>query len=78
MAWLGRAAGKEPPRVPAGGRAFASLDGQKWSVRVQMPGEEPTSDCRKISPTFDLQTTAYAFLDWVEGGAEFHYPEGDA
>ncbi|WP_267396720.1 MULTISPECIES: hypothetical protein [unclassified Sphingomonas] len=78
MGWLARLVGKQPPRVPFGGRAFVSLDGKRWSVRVQMPGEEPTSARRRISPKFDLQTTAYAFLETVEGKGDFHYPEGDA
>lgn len=81
MGWLGRLVGKEPPKVPAGGRAFADMDryGQRWCVRVQMPGDQPDSRCKRIGPTFRLQTTAYAYLAWVTGeAATFSYPEGEA
>lgn len=82
MGLFGRLASKKPPRVPAGGRAFASqdnVDGSKWSVRVQMPKQDPTSDCLRISPTFHYQTTAYAYLDWVTGAAtSFTYPPSEA
>lgn len=81
MGWLGRLVGKEPPRIPPGGRAFVDMDGfgQRWCVRVQLPGQELDSRCKRISPTFYLQTTAYAFLDWVTGeAATFSYPEGEA
>ncbi len=69
------------PTIPPGGHAFASMDapdGSRWSVRVQMPGEEPTRECRRISPEFVHQTTAYAWLDSITGGAAFVYPAGEA
>lgn len=83
MGWFGRLTGKQPPVIPAGGRAFASqddLDGNSWSVRVAMNGEEPTPRCKKISPTFHYQTTAYSYLDWVldPKGHPFQYPAGEA
>lgn len=68
------------PTIPAGARAFVymSVDGRQWSVRVAMPGEEQSARCKRVSPVFALQTSAYAWLDWIEGGAEFVYPEGKA
>lgn len=82
MSLLGRLIGKTPPKVPAGGRAFASQDdtaGHVWSVRVALGDEDPTPQCKRISPVFTLQTTAYAYLDWVTGeAASFTYPSGKA
>jgi hypothetical protein len=80
MGLLGRLIGKEAPHLPAGGRAYASLDPDgSWCIRVAMNGEDPSPRCKKISPRFDLQTTAYAYLDWVTGAApSFSYPEGVA
>lgn len=81
MGWLGRITGKDPPKVPAGGRAFASMDApdaSAWSVRVQMLGEDRSSRCKQIGPSFARQTTAYAYLAWIEGGPKFRYPEGRA
>lgn len=83
MGFLGRLLGIQPPKVPAGGRAFASvddMDGKQWSVRVAMNGEDPLPTCKRISPMFRYQTTAYAWLDWVGDpkGKPFVYPEGEA
>lgn len=81
MSFLGRLLGTHPPRVPAGGRAFVSEQGEmldRWCVRVAMPGEDMNPARKQISPTFDLQMTAERYLDWVNGGAKFQYPEGEA
>lgn len=77
---LARLVGAKPPTIPAGGRAFVDLmPDHQWCVRVQRPGEEATSRCTRLSPFFALQTTAYAYLDWVTGAAAtFSYPEGKA
>lgn len=78
---LGRLLGIKPPLVPKGGRAFVSEAGdlnELWCVRVAMPGEDQTPARRQISPTFHLQMTAEHYLDWVNGGPQFHYPEGEA
>ena len=72
---LSRLLGTEPPKVPAGGRAYVSLDGGRWSVRVDT-GE---GKGERLGPPFILQTTAYAYLDWITGAAgSFEYPEGAA
>ena len=56
-----------------------SSDGRQWTVRAQLPGEEPTWRCKRLSPVFARQVTAYAYLDWIEGKAErFEYPPGEA
>ena len=75
--------GHHPPRVPDGGRAWAALDTDAlgrdtWCVRVQMPGEEQGPGCKRISPVFQKQTSAYAYLDWIEGGPRFVYPADGA
>jgi hypothetical protein len=59
------------PTVPAGFKAYVAMDGVKWSVRLT-PGN------KRISPSFVHQVNAYAYLDWIEGGPEFRYPEGEA
>lgn len=84
MGWLGRAAGIEPPKVPAGGRAFACQEddtGSAWTIRVAMPDEDPTVSRPRLkgSPTFHRQVVAYAYVDWANGDApSFSYPEGEA
>ena len=81
MGWLGRIVGTQPPKVPSGGRAYVSMDdmdGNAWSVRVVMGDASLGWRDERISPTFALQTTAYAYLDWIEGGPKFVYPEGKA
>lgn len=78
MSWLGRLLGKDPPRIPAGGRAFVSDDLGFWRVRVAMPGEEPTPKCKPISPPFLMLADADRWLAWVNGGPKFEYPEGAA
>lgn len=75
--------GHHPPKLPSGGRAFVclttdALGRNTWTVRVQMPGDEPTEACKRISPVFQLQTSAYAWAEWVNGGPEFVYPAGVA
>lgn len=75
--------GAKPPVVPAGGRAWAALNtdamgATSWCVRVQMPGEEMTPACKQLGPTFKHQTSAYAYLDWINGGPPFQYPPGEA
>ena len=78
MSKLDRLLGRLPPEIPAGGRAYVSmdaLDGSAWSVRV----ETVDGKSKSVSPSFKRQATAYAFLDWVEGVADtFEYPEGMA
>lgn len=65
----------KPPRIPDGGRAYVAHDGDVWRVSVEMPSGE----VRHLSPPFGLQTTAYAWLDWVTGVVPtFTYPEGRA
>ena len=82
MSLFGRLIGKHPPLVPTGGRAFLSMDaydGSAWSVRVQMPGDEPTSACKRLGPSFTSQVVASDYLAWVTGeAATFSYPSGRA
>lgn len=69
------------PTLPPGAQAFVymSVNGRQWSVRVAMPGEEQSAKCKRVSPVFALQTSAYAWLDWATGVAKnFDYPEGAA
>jgi hypothetical protein len=76
---LSRLLGKEPPKIPAGGRAYVSMDrgdGTEWSVRVDMGDGEKGM---RLGPSFTRQVVAYSYLDWIEGVAEtFEYPEGAA
>lgn len=78
MGFLGRFLGTERPRIPKGGRAFVSDDMPGWSVRYAMPGEDMTPACKKVGPTFDYQMNAERYLDWINGGPRFEYPDGAA
>lgn len=76
MGWLGRLIGREPPRVPAGCRAAVVMDGALWHVGALDAGDQ---ERKKLSPSFERQTSAYAYLDWIEGRAKrFEYPPGAA
>lgn len=73
---LSRLLGTEPPKVPAGGRAYVSLDGGQWSVRVDMGDGEKG---KRLGPVFASQVVAYSYLDWITGAApSFEYPAGAA
>lgn len=76
---LSRLLGKTPPSIPAGGRAYVSMDlgdGTEWSVRVAMSDGDKG---KRLGPVFTRQVVAYQFLDWCTGAAEtFEYPEGAA
>ena len=76
---LSRLLGKTPPSIPAGGRAYVSMDrgdGTEWSVRVDMGDGEKGM---RLGPSFTRQVVAYQFLDWCTGAADsFSYPEGQA
>lgn len=78
MSKLDRLLGKLPPEIPAGGRVYVSMDapdGSAWSVRV----ETVDGKSKRVSPSFTRQTTAYSYLDWVEGVADtFEYPADGA
>ena len=82
MGVIGRLLGKEPPKVPAGGRAYVSMDdgiGQMWSVRVEMPGVPMSIKDKHIGPIFHKQAIAYNYLDWItRAKPTFEYPEGEA
>lgn len=77
MSWFGRLIGRDPPRVPPGCVARVVMDGDCWRV-------EAIGQCRskRLSPTFVHQTTAYAYLDWIENphdpAKRFTYPTGVA
>lgn len=76
---LSRLLGKDPPNIPAGGRAYVSMDrgdGTEWSVRVAMGDGEKGM---RLGPSFARQVVAYDYLDWVTGVVpSFAYPEGMA
>ena len=78
MSKLDRLLGKLPPEIPAGGRAYVSMDapdGSAWSVRV----ETVDGKSKRVSPSFTRQTTAYSYLDYATGvSTTFSYPEGKA
>lgn len=76
---LSRLLGKDPPKIPAGGRAYVSMDrgdGTEWSVRVDMGDGEKGM---RLGPSFTRQVVAYAYLDWVKGVvSSFEYPADGA
>lgn len=84
MGWLGRLVGREPPRIPPGGRAFVAMCADEppvWSVRYAMPGEDETTDRPRVRGTSDFTRldVANACRAWVAGEVPtFSYPSGAA
>ena len=70
------------PEVSPGAHLYASMDaidGSRWSVRLCLAGQEPGPWCKRMSPPFDLQMTAWNWLAWANGEVDaFEYPAGVA
>lgn len=68
MGFLGRLLGKQPPRLPAGARAFSDGiyvkgTGELFCVRYKAPGDDDPGT--RIGPTFQTAAGAQMYATWI-------------